>query len=377
MLASTLSASGYRVGLYTSPHILDFRERMRIMDEVDGGTHSQMISQEDVLNFIERWNSSFDELNMSFFEITTVMAFDWFAKERVDIAIIETGLGGRLDSTNILSPILSIITNIGLDHCDLLGDTREKIAFEKGGIIKPHIPVIVGEGDEQINGVFNIIAGESTKIIYANSTTPELWNISEEILVNMDLKGCYQRHNLRTVLTAVDTLSTIGINIAQQKMVIEAITHTATRCGFSGRWEELHKDGYPRIICDIGHNSHGLKYNFKQLESMIDSEEIEELTLLFGMVADKDISNVLKLIPQRSCIRVIFTNASTARALPSAELAKTYKSHYPNSIVESTNSVEEALIVAKTHYTKDSTRSLLYIGGSTYVVSEAKAMLQR
>ena len=229
MLASALAASGLRTGLYTSPHIHDFRERMRILDGRTGAERPEYITKEEVWDFIRKWHSTFDHLDLSFFEITTMMAFSWFAAREVDVAVIETGLGGRFDSTNVISPVLSIITNIGLDHCDMLGNTLPEIAFEKAGIIKPKTPVVVGESDPETDPVFerkvlytNLpepgYMGDRQKIMslltFADRTVPTLWPQKDILLKNMDLQGSYQPKNLRTVLAALDILASDDLTAA-------------------------------------------------------------------------------------------------------------------------------------------------------------------
>ena len=215
MLASVLASGGLKVGLYTSPHILDFRERIRIV----GNSGFRLIPQEDVWNFVQRWKDTFDHLDLSFFEITTMIALDWFAVQEADVVVLETGLGGRLDSTNIVTPVLSVITNIGLDHCDMLGDTLAEIAFEKAGIIKPLVPVVVGESHPETDPVFErkvlytnlpepSFMGNRSQIMslltFADKTEPSLWPEHEAVLAQMDLQGAYQKKNLRTVLAALD-----------------------------------------------------------------------------------------------------------------------------------------------------------------------------
>jgi dihydrofolate synthase/folylpolyglutamate synthase len=219
MLTSVLASSGKKVGLYTSPHILDFRERMRVVQE---GQPPMLISRQEVWDFVQKWQDTFDHIDMSFFEITTMMALDWFAAQQVDVVVLETGLGGRLDSTNIVSPALCVITNIGLDHCDMLGETLPEIAFEKAGIIKPNVPVVVGESHPDIDAVFErkvlytnlpepIFMGNRTAmmslLVFADKVSPSLWDDRDEILAGMDLRGDYQRKNLRTVLAALDVIS--------------------------------------------------------------------------------------------------------------------------------------------------------------------------
>lgn len=384
MLASSLAAQGLRVGLYTSPHILDFRERMRVIDE-SAETMSQMVSKQDVWDFVQKWGSTFDHLDLSFFEITTSMAFDWFAAQKVDIAVIETGLGGRLDSTNIVTPVLSVITNIGLDHCDMLGDTLPEIAFEKAGIIKPCVPVVVGESHPEIDEVFerkvlytNLpevkFMGDRKQIMslltFADKVDPLLWDRRDEILAQMDLQGSYQEKNLRTVLTVLDQLG-------YARNVDEAIIRTAERADFHGRWEKLSDDPY--IICDIGHNEHGLRYNFSQLKKVIDDGVYSSLIMVYGSVADKDVDAVIHLMPEGA--QYVFTKAEGKRALEAQAIADKYVEFCDGMgrskdniyvVPDVRKAVDEALRLSS-----NEAAPIIYIGGSTYVVSEAVEYLSK
>ena len=384
MLTSVIAASGHKVGLYTSPHILDFRERMRVLSEDEG---VQLISKEYVWNFMLRWRDTFDHLDMSFFEITTLLALNWFADEDVDIVVLETGLGGRLDSTNIVTPIMSIITNIGLDHCDLLGETLPEIAFEKAGIIKPKVPVVVGESHPETDSVFE------RKVLYTNLSEPEymgdrnmimslltcadkvepsLWNLSGKILTMMDLQGEYQQKNLRTVLAALDVLKKMVV-MGSDDLLIDSLVHTAKRTDFHGRWEKLSDSPY--TICDIGHNEHGLKYNFAQLANMIDTGKFSRLIIVYGSVADKDVDAALSHLPEDAVC--VFTQANSKRALSAEKIKEKYCafcSEMGRSVgdVYVTSSVSDALSLVHGLVSRESS-PLVYIGGSTYVVSEAVA----
>ena len=385
MLASSLAFSGKKVGLYTSPHILDFRERMRVVN--NDGTY-ELISKEAVWDFVSRWKETFDHLDMSFFEITTLMALNWFADQKVDYVVFETGLGGRLDSTNIVTPILSVITNIGLDHCDMLGETLPEIAFEKAGIIKPKVPVVVGESHPETDAVFerkvlytNISEPEfmgsrsaiMSLLVFADKICPSLWEKHEMILSCMDLKGEYQRKNLRTVLAALDVLSVVPAE--------EAIVNTASRTGFAGRWQKVSDE--PWMICDIGHNEHGLKYNFAQLERMKAEGECTDLIIVYGSVADKDVDSVIHLMPKDAVY--VFTQAQSRRALAAESIRERYlgfcaKEGYAPKGVHCVDNVEAAVALARSLVSvmveaDASARPLIYIGGSTYVVSEAVALL--
>ena len=388
MLASVLAAQGLKVGLYTSPHILDFRERIRV---ISGDEPFRLISKEEVWSFVMQWQETFDHLDMSFFEITTSMALTWFARQKVDVVVLETGLGGRLDSTNIVNPILSVITNIGLDHCDMLGETLPEIAFEKAGIIKPKVPVVIGESHPETDAVFErkvlytnlpepLFMGSRTAIMslltFADKVEPELWAQHEDILQKMDLQGEYQRKNLRTVLAALDVLGAKG------NFVREALIRTAERTGFRGRWEKLSDNPY--VICDIGHNEHGLKYNFAHLERMKSEGRCTDLIMVYGSVADKDVDSVIHLMPKDAIY--VFTQAQGKRALPAENIRDRYltfceensrsidRVHCAGTVVEAMNLAYEiaaGIVQADPH-----ARPLIYVGGSTYVVSEAVAMLE-
>ena len=386
MLASVLAAQGLKVGLYTSPHILDFRERIRV---VSGDEPFRLISKEEVWSFVMQWQETFDHLDMSFFEITTSMALTWFARQKVDVVVLETGLGGRLDSTNIVNPVLSIITNIGLDHCDMLGESLPEIAFEKAGIIKPKVPVVIGESHPETDAVFErkvlytnlpepLFMGGRTAIMslltFADKVEPELWAQHEEILQKMDLQGEYQRKNLRTVLAALDVLGAKG------DFVRDALIHTAERTGFRGRWEKLSDNPY--VICDIGHNEHGLKYNFAHLERMKSEGRCTDLIMVYGSVADKDVDSVIHLMPQDAIY--VFTQAQGKRALPAENIRDRYLTfceensrsigtvHCAGTVVEAMNLAYE--IAAGIVAAEADARPLIYVGGSTYVVSEAVAI---
>ena len=392
MLASALSSMGYKVGLYTSPHILDFRERIRVCDS--GSV--PLIPKQDVWNFVRQWQDTFDHVDMSFFEITTSMALQWFADQEVDYVVLETGLGGRLDSTNIVTPVLSVITNIGLDHCDLLGETLQEVAFEKAGIIKPCVKVVVGESSPETDAVFErkvlytnlpepAFMGNRAAIMslltFADKVEPSLWDRHERILAEMDLKGSYQRKNLRTVLAALDALEiSCGTSTFSAENrgggIAEAIIHAAERVGFHGRWEQVSES--PRVICDIGHNEHGLKYNFAQLEAMLQAGECTDLIILYGSVSDKDVDAVMRLMPRDA--KYVFTQANGKRALPVESVREKYLTFCTETgrqpgTVWCCPHVREAARVAYDEAARlcnadPSARPLIYVGGSTYVVSE-------
>lgn len=406
MLAAALAAQGFKAGLYTSPHLLDFRERMRVVAPAESGPRAgadapafHLISREDVLDFIGRWQADFDRLGMSFFEITTLMAFDWFARQKVDWAVIETGLGGRLDSTNIIRPELSVITNIGLDHCDILGGTLPEIAFEKAGIIKPRVPVVIGEGSPEINPVFEkkvlytnlpepSFGGDRNRIMsllhYAEKEPLSLGGAAlteaefETMLHGMDLQGTYQRANLRTVLCALNVLeeSAGKVQVADGRRgpagakIREALIHTAAVTGFHGRWER--RLARPEVICDIGHNAHGLRHNFARLQSVIDSGR--RVILVYGSVSDKDVAAAVALLPRGA--EVILTAAGNPRAMRPEAILALMEGQPGGGIPESADAIRCVPDVAQAVRTALETagpEDLIYIGGSSYLVAEALA----
>ena len=377
MLTSVLSASGLKTGLFTSPHILDFRERARIVQ----GDSLEYISKDFIWDFCERWHDTFDHLDLSLFEISTMMAFEWFASEGVEVAVIETGLGGRFDSTNIVTPVLSVITNIGLDHCNILGDTLPEIAFEKAGIIKPCVPVVVGESDPEIDSVFerkvlytNLpepkFMGSRTEIMslltFADKVAPTMWDKHEGILSRMDLQGACQKHNLRTVLAALDVLDVPF----DRACVADAIERTAARTDFHGRWERIMAD--PTVICDIGHNEHGLRLNMKKLSDMLAAGECGSLVIVYGIMSDKDFHSIAHLLPAEA--HYVFTSAPGPRALPAQALAQKYVAYCAEKEIQCaqyqveqdpSKAIKIALEIAS-----DMNEPLIYVGGSTYVVAE-------
>ena len=371
LLASALSACGLKVGLYTSPHILDFRERMRVAAPGNGrGNVTHLVSKEFVMDFIGRWKTDFERLDLSFFEITTGMAFKWFETENVDVAVIEVGLGGRLDSTNIITPELSVVTSIGLDHCDLLGHTLEAVAAEKAGIFKDGVPALVGEVLPETLPVFTAKAMETDSDLYiAENEFPPFWEQHEDILSRMDLQGAAQAMNLRTVLTALDIL---GIH---DPVLLDGLVHTAARMDFHGRWERISTQ--PDVLCDIGHNAAALRYNFKQLEGMLGGGVYSSLIIIYGIMADKDLDAILPLMPRNATY--IFTTPQNRRALPAAEIRDRYAAYlraqgagtgrlYACDRVR--DAVEMAVNLAAQTWDPQG-KPLIYIGGSTFAVTEA------
>lgn len=339
MLAASLAANGRKVGLYTSPHLTDFRERIKIVS----GDSFIMIPKEDVWEFLEQFDSVLEGL--SFFEITTGMCLWWFRKMDVDAAVIEVGLGGRLDSTNIIIPEVSVVTSIGLDHCALLGNTRPLIAAEKAGIFKRGVPAVVWGHDAETDAVFEREALEKGSLLhYAEPDSPE-W------AATCDLKGEYQPRNIATVLKALEVLG--------EEPDAPAICNTARITGLHGRWETLRR--VPLTICDIGHNPAALSLNFKQLE-----EYGKPLTIVYGVMADKDLRSIIPLMPANA--RYIFCAPFTPRALSVEELSGTVRDMRPKLAFEKSESVVDA--VRKAMETADPD-SIIYIGGSAFVVAEA------
>lgn len=353
MLASALSSCGLKAGLFTSPHLLDFRERMI--------TGEGMISKEYVFDFLSRWLPWITEHQLSFFEITTGMAFRWFADEGVDVAVIETGLGGRLDSTNILEkPLLTVVTSIGFDHMALLGNTLEQIAGEKAGIFKARVPALVGERIPETAPVFEARAKAlSCPLFFADECEPALWKQSARILREMDLQASVQAKNLRTVLQALELLAPAFPSL-QADAIVDGLVHTARNMGFHGRWERLQKS--PTVIADIGHNAHALRHNFAQLRARVDSGDNDALIIVYGIMADKDLDAILPLMPREATY--LFATPSTPRALPASEILRRFP--YPGAVAF--DSVEEAVRRALSLATPN---SLIYIGGSTFVVADA------
>lgn len=380
MLASVLSAAGLRTGLYTSPHIEDFRERARVVFPALGQAQGpcRLVPEEYVWDFLCRYEKDMDALDLSFFEITTGLAFKWFADEGVDVAVIEVGLGGRLDSTNIITPDLSVVTSIALDHCALLGDTLEAIAKEKAGIFKQGVPALVGEYLPETKPVFEAAAGEcGCSLAFAQDAELSMAGRFDGILDGMDLRGGYQSKNLRTVLAAVDILKAnpfySGLSIEDK--VADALCHTALRTGFHGRWETLSEN--PHVIADIGHNPAALKGNFTQLEEMMGTGRYSSLIIVYAVMADKDFESIFPLMPEDATF--IFTSPGTRRALPEGKLTAAYKDFCvregrPVEKVIGCPTVREAF--EKAFSLAKEKDSLIYVGGSTYLVSEVVGILQ-
>ena len=344
MLAAILQEAGYRTGLYTSPHLFDFRERIRI--------NGVMISQEAVLSFVEQYRSWLDEWKPSFFEITTAMAFDYFAQQKVDIAVIETGLGGRLDATNIIQPAWSVITNIGLDHCEYLGNTLASIAAEKGGIIKANTPVVIGERDPQTDPVFIQKAREMRAPLYfAEDAFKDRWKEYPT-----DLAGLYQQKNIPVVLQALDLFRPV----VPEAAIKTGIKYAARLTGLRGRWECIAQN--PRVIVDAAHNAHGLKWAVAQLQR----EPYQKLHIVLGVVVEKDLRSILPILPKDASY--YFTQAQIPRALDAYVLAEQCKKEGLYGVIA--DKVPEALTTAIKNAHAD---DLIFVGGSIFVVAEALA----
>jgi dihydrofolate synthase/folylpolyglutamate synthase len=361
LLASIFQRAGYKTGLFTSPHLKDFRERIRI--------NGEMISEDEVVTFTDEFIEKNKKLNLqvSFFELTTAMAFSYFRKMGVDVAVIEVGLGGRLDSTNIITPVLSIITNISFDHTAILGNSLEKIAVEKVGIIKKGIPVVVGEHHPKTSPVFIEKANrENAPLLFADkayfSKSDENGNLSFSnqcsILyrdITTALKGDYQKKNFLTVIAAIDILKKKWK--ITDDAVREGFAQVAELTGLQGRWQQLGEN--PKIICDTGHNEAGIRLIMEQLME----ERFERLHIVFGMVNDKDVGTILPLLPTNA--EYYFTKASIERALDEAILKEKATVFGLNG--NSYPTVREALRAAKSNANKN---DLIFVGGSTFVVAE-------
>ena len=363
MTAAILQKAGYKVGLYTSPHLRDFRERIRI--------NGEMIPKDEVTEFVNLNKDFFDKLKPSFFEMTVALAFNYFAKENIDIAVVEVGLGGRLDSTNIINPMISIITNIGLDHTDLLGDTLEKIAVEKAGIIKPNVPVIIGSTQPEIINVFKNKAKENNaSITFADQvvTVKNYIPISDSLQrfemeykgnnlnIEIDLLGHYQRFNIPPVLVCVDLLKEMGMNIPDSS-IYEGLKTVKSTTGLMGRWQILGKN--PTIVCDTGHNTDGIKLVTEQIQKAT----FKNLHMVIGMVADKNIDGILALLPKNAIY--YFTQAKIPRALNSLKLKE--KAETFDLKGKAYSSVSDAFAAAKK---AASNSDLIFVGGSTFIVAE-------
>ncbi|MCR4964664.1 MAG: bifunctional folylpolyglutamate synthase/dihydrofolate synthase [Bacteroidales bacterium] len=359
MMASYCMERGWKTGLFTSPHLFDFRERIRI----DG----EMITEEEVVEFFRQFKPQFDHLEPSFFEITTALAFYYFAQQKVDIAVVEVGLGGRLDATNVLNPLISIITNISLEHTQLLGDTIAKIAFEKGGIIKQDTPVVIGEFHPESFPVFKDLADQKKAPLFlaeenyvvegalSDCTIRDTDGTTLYEHIHCPVEGEYQRLNLRTFLTAIRVLE--ELRPFDKDIVPLAIENMITNTGLMGRWQVLRQE--PKTICDVGHNVGGLSLTMRQLEEL----PCRKLRIVMGMVSDKDIEHIIPLLPKKA--QYYLCKANIERAKPVEELADLFKA--AGLQCQTHNSVIEAFRAANSDAAPD---DIIFVGGSCFVVGE-------
>ncbi|MFC4721371.1 bifunctional folylpolyglutamate synthase/dihydrofolate synthase [Geojedonia litorea] len=341
MLASILQVAGYKVGLYTSPHLKDFRERIKI--------NGQCVSKAFVTAFIKRNKPFFEQHQLSFFEMTVGMAFDYFSKQKVDIAIIEVGMGGRLDSTNIITPLVSVITNIGLDHTQFLGDTISQIAKEKAGIIKPTVPVVIGETQPDTKSVFIEIAKKNnSEISFADKTIKKVYKSA--------LEGNYQSKNIKTVIETITQLNKSDFEV-EHEHIVRGLQHVKALTGLRGRWDVIHHQ--PKVICDTAHNKEGLSYVMEQLAK----EKFKKLHIVFGVVNDKNLKLIFPLLPKHA--HYYFCKPNIQRGLDAEELKRQANENGLKG--QSYFSVKEAYETALTNANSD---DLIYVGGSTFVVAE-------
>ena len=359
-IAAILQSAGYKTGLYTSPHLVDFSERIRV--------NGNPIEKDFVVKFVEENKYFFEPLHPSFFELTTSMAFLYFAHKEVDVAVIEVGLGGRLDCTNVIHPDLSIITNISFDHTQFLGHTLSAIASEKAGIIKENTPVIIGEYNSETREVFenkarqmnaNIIFAEDSKLITEAVHTDDGHFIYQSSLIDNlygELGGNYQLKNTNTILNSIIRLKDLGYKINEQN-IREGFKNVCQLTGLMGRWQKLEDN--PTIICDTGHNIGGIEYITEQLSKM----KYDKLHIVIGMVNDKDINGVISLLPENAVY--YFTQASVKRALPAEEIKKIGNSHGLKG--EAYKNVKEALYAAKQNASE---KDMIFVGGSTFIVAD-------
>ena len=338
MIASILQEAGCKVGLYTSPHLKNFTERIRI--------NGEEIPKESVVTFIEKNKLFLEKQGLSFFEMTVGMAFEEFANQKVDVAVIEVGLGGRLDSTNIIIPEVSVITNIGLDHTQFLGETLPEIAFEKAGIIKKGVPVVIGERQKEIENVFIAKAEEcSSSIIFASD---------EEQYYTTDLLGDYQKNNVKTAVEAIQQLKGVAIS---EENIKNGLSKVVKNTNLKGRWQVLQE--HPKVICDTAHNKEGLFYTLQQLKK----EKYKRLHIVLGVVSDKNLSEILPMFPQKA--KYYFCKPNIPRGLSASELLEEASVFSLKGEVFS--SVNQAFEKSKVNASKE---DVIYVGGSTFVVAE-------
>lgn len=359
-IASILQQAGYRVGLYTSPHLVDFRERIRV--------NGQMISKQYVIDFVAKGRAFFEPMAPSFFELTTALALNYFYDQQIDIAVIEVGMGGRLDCTNIINPKLSIITNISYDHTQFLGDTLEKIAYEKAGIIKPQTPVVIGESQGEVRQVFLNkakelsapihFADEGNEILQVTRTVDGFWEYNTSLIGQLQgaLAGSCQPKNTATILCATRRLRELGFEIGDED-IRKGFNMVCEVTGLMGRWQKIQTE--PTIVCDIAHNPAGLAYVGKQLSTY----NADDLHIVIGMVSDKDITHSLSLLPPHA--NYYFTQAHVQRAMPAEKLTEIaqqlgFKGNQYTSVAEAVKAAQKTA----------TTTSFIFIGGSTFVVAD-------
>lgn len=366
LIAAVLQASGLKVGLFTSPHLVSLTERIRI--------NGVPIPEEEVASWVSRHQAELEEIHPSFFETMTAMGFDYFVRQGVDMAVVEVGLGGRLDSTNILTPVLSVITNIGMDHTEFLGNTLAQIAREKAGIMKPGVPCVIGESHPQTMNVFLSRAQECGILGEGLETTDcRIWFADQcgymrsrrlREAPESELKGIYQEHNLQTAYVALQVLRNYGAISIQPSAVRDGFAHVCSLTGLRGRWETLREK--PLVVCDTGHNSHGLQYVAKQIKEL----PHPHIWIVFGMVNDKDTEVVMRLLPKGDKYHYIFTTPNTQRARSAEEmrnLTLTLPSWEGTERIPIDNP-QEAFHYALDHASDD---DAVFIGGSNYLVGEA------
>lgn len=354
LIAAALQASGRKIGLFTSPHLVSLTERIRI--------NGQPIEEQAVADFVSAHRAFLDEVQPSFFETMTMMAFDYFVQQGVDIAVIETGLGGRLDSTNVLTPVLSVITNIGLDHTEFLGTTLKQIAGEKAGIIKHGVPVVIGETHPQTINVFMERAQACEAPYWFADQCEYLRRTRMAVAPECELHGIYQEHNLQTAFVALKALSNYGVPISH-KAITEGFAHVCQLTGLRGRWETVNEQ--PLTICDTGHNSHGIQYVARQLKQMTNPN----IYLVFGMVNDKDTDLVMRLLPDGDRYHYIFTRPDTQRARSAEEMLDLWQAagtHQASAVC-----ITEPAQAIRHAQEQAAAEDAIFIGGSNYLVGYA------
>jgi dihydrofolate synthase/folylpolyglutamate synthase len=359
MLAAILQMAGYKTGLYTSPHLKSFTERIRI--------NGKEVTERFVIEWVNRAKPLLEHIRPSFFETTVAMAFDYFAAEKVDVAVIEVGLGGRLDSTNVITPVVSLITNIGFDHMDMLGDTLEKIAFEKAGIIKPAVPAVIGKRSAETDSVFRLKADEvKAPLFFAEDTYHASGNVDQLLIlkdnspalppINLSLKGAYQKKNIPGVLKVVDVLRERGFLISDEA-IVKGLENAASLTGLKGRWQVIGHQ--PLTVCDTAHNEDGLR----EVMQLIAQHSFNRLYIVLGMVADKNHDAMLGLLPEHAYY--VFCEAKIPRALPAEKLAEKARKH--NLMGDVVKDVNQALAHARN---LAHAGDFIFVGGSTFVVAE-------